>query len=201
MIISSASPVHGLEFIFAPASHIYSSGSLDNSEGFDFEISHKNITADLSFEKAMLRFGGQEAQLIYLYGFSLGYKKSLKNVEGFFQIGVYDSLTKSRDSFEHGDAAQYAFIEALGLRGDDYSWDNHRYGLDSSIGCNLGGQYLYHFTKRFSAGIGLTYRWLRLTESVYGWNGAYNPYDPHWEIFRDRNFSGMRIKIIFRWGI
>ena len=194
-----------IEVGVAPVYHIYAPDSLlDNGKGLVLSGSLNDFFAELSYEDTLLRFGGQECVDIELYGLNIGYKrllpiKSFGNIEGFISLGYYYPDTQTRPAF-HFDGAWYAF-NILGPHGNDYHWDHYSYELHPDIGCTLGGRYLHPIGERLTIGGGLSYRWLSLKEEVYGWNGAYHPSDPHWEISPKRTMSGMRIEIVFRWEL
>ena len=204
ILLLPPSSVTALELSVIPYHATYQSDNLDNDLGIRVQLGHKNYYLWGSMETPLLRFGGQQCVDIQLLGLGWGVKtKSYGGFSLFIDGGYFLTDYKTLWAF-HFDGAHYAFSTILGISTGDsryYFWDHYDYRLKDGFGGAIGMSYSkVFFEDHLSLGVMVGYRYLRLEQSVWGWNGTFDPSQPHWEVFRYQDFSSIYGGIVIRVG-
>ena len=193
-----------VELSVMPFHATYQSNNLDNDTGIRLQLGHANYFLWGSLESSLVRFGGQQCVDVQLIGAGLGVKT--KPFHGFslsLDGGYFFTDHKIHKSF-YFDGAWYAFAEHLiwqdGTAQHRTHWDHYDYQLKDGFGGSVGAAYRKSFfDDRLTLGCLVGYRYLRLEQAIRGWNGAFDASLPHWEVFRDQDFSSIFTGLIIGW--
>ena len=171
-----------------PMYNTYTAKSLDNELAIRGQVGYKKLYLWVGYEEPVVSFGGQKCVDVDVIGGGFGVQAHKWNgFKAHLDTGYYWVNTSLREAW-YIDGAQLAFGEFLGVFGDDYLWDNYRYDLDGGIGGKIGVSYTWNVA-RFGITFNVGYRYLKLNQEIYGWNGVYDAAAPHWEVFRYQSFS------------
>lgn len=196
------------EIGIGPVYTLYNSNEMESSLGLKGTYSARRMAQSAqhiylwaSAEELLRRYGGQECIDLRLFGIGLGIEKEMwREFQFHIDGGYFDPHAKTRPAF-HADGAWYAF-RILGPYGDDFQWKHYGYDIDGGFGGSIGLSFNRDLTDQWAIGGGAGYRYLKLCESVYGWNeDVYDGSKPHWEIYQDTSFSGIQIgmKVSYRY--
>jgi hypothetical protein len=200
--LSLAAACHAQD-ITLQVNHItYTSSSVDDDSLIKLRIGYKNFDLWGSAEKPRLRFGKQQCVDTTIIGMGVGFKKEIfHNINLTIDMGYFDPHYKTCEAF-HMDGALYAFSNDLGISlGDPYYrfWNNYSYDTDGNIGGAIGLESEYNISSNFSVGLNIEYRYLNLPYKLLGWDGIFNPEDPHWELVGYQDYSSIQGGIFFRY--
>lgn len=144
---------------------------------------HKNLSAYASYEKTLIRYGGQELGELKVFG--LGFKLNREIGKGLnlnLGIGYYLPQVELRASASEAmciEMSQTVYIQDPSSVRDHYNYDlNNAFGGDISLNMELWHSF------RFSIG----YRFLKFEEVMMCRADRFG--DGHWEIFKYRDYSG-----------
>lgn len=191
--------VWAVELSVAPTYNLYEGGEMEAAFGLKATLGNERFYAFASGEELLRRYGGQECVDITLLGIGIGAQRELvEDLLVSFDFGWFIPDSATRPPFDY-DGAWYAFSNTLGISIGDpryHFWEHYSHDIKSNLGASIGISFRRPISKRFNLSIGIRYRYLKLSEAVYGWDGEYDGDAPHWEIFPNTNFSGAQLTVI-----
>lgn len=143
---------------------VLASSNLDPSQGALVEIGTK-WKAVLSYEKALLRFVGQEACDVELYGFMAMRRIRIRDLRMDIGGGYFYPSIQKRAAFREAMMLEINRIYPEG----NHSWhndDTYGYELHGNVGGLFRLAYEKTITKHLSFSFGAGYRFLKLQENL-----------------------------------
>jgi len=194
---------------------LYTWENLDAGCGVQVTVEHSRIPIYIYASQdsiPSLRYGGQGIGYIGITGYGVGFKHEVG--KGLFlkiQGGWYDPQAEIEGALIKWVAdGNNGHAEALWIEQNQRlvppawsvrTFDYYRYELDPNFGFSISMSKLFHIYGNWSLGLDLGYRWLKFREAIYGSDGPYDPNNPGWEIFTDRDFSaaifGVELRFVF----
>lgn len=170
--------------------NVYFSDKLEAGPGISIKAG-KGLYLWGSYEKTLLRFGGQESVDITLGGLGAGAKKDFEHVSLWIEGGWFQPM----HVITRGEAYQEgAYIEMNQIVAPfRESWLNYEYDLNGGIGGAVGLTLHYDLSTSWRVGLSTSYRYLRLGEWIVGHNGTVGPEIYHWQIYQERDFSAFQV--------
>lgn len=195
-ILLFAGKAQAIDLLLEPVYSTYQNNNLDNALGVEIRVGYKNAFLWASYEAPLLRFGGQECIDLQILGAGIGARTPLYyGFRGFFGIGYYKISSTIKWPF-YLDGYLYAFQEFLGTTQE---WEHVDYQIKDSMGSMIGVQYQKNITDDLFIGGMIDYRFLRASQSIYGWNGELDPEAMlHWEVSKYEKLSSIRVGIFLK---
>jgi len=150
------------------------SENLDPSRGISLEAGNL-WRVSLSFEDTLLRFGGQEACDVRLYGLAIVRRFQVGGLALDLGGGYFIPEVERRAPFREGMWLEINHIYPEGNHSSFNKPDIYEYELHGNIGGFFRVSYEQYLTKRIALYFGGGYRYLKLQENLVRDHGAYRP--------------------------
>ena len=181
----------------------YNSENLESEKGLKLKAGYDFGYLWGAYERALNRYSGQEAGDIGMWGIGGGLQYFItENLRLFAEVGWYDPNSSMEGVVTSGPNHEALWLE-LNRRvalpdGKGRSFDYYEYDLRGNIGGSLGVDFCYEIINRLTLGLSVSYRFLKLPESIYG---RYYIAPEWWEVFGDKDFSGVQLfaGLTYRW--
>ncbi len=153
--------------------------------------------------KNVYLFASQDPTQIYgswfpIQGFGVGLQvKPVKWLNVWIQGGRF--FPQSEGTFFGDEGLYYQQLDALGLTYQQRAWRHYSVSWDSAYGGEAGIDIQKHLWKGLSVGISGSYRALKMSELIKGWDDDKLGSDSGWWIGTQRDFSGARIMMFIKY--
>ena len=178
-------PVSAAELKVEGTFGVYQNTELSDGEGLKASLGTQ-VYCWASWEKTLLRFGGQEMAQIAVWGGGVGTMRK----GWFLEVGYYVPKPRFQPSvkealwLEMNDVLHGSYAPA-GYHNNDFEYE-----INGGLGVALGGKWKLH--RRFF--LSAMYRWLKLEDVIT----CRFDETAFWEIYEHRDFSNMMIGLGFK---
>ena len=192
ILLLVATPALAINLNLGPIYSIYSNENIENGRGLKLSADWDfPIYPWISYEKTLLRFGGQEMTNIGIYGGGFGIKK-----KGWFvELGHYIPKPSLKPSYKEALWLEINRVLSPSLDPAGYHDNGFTYEINDDFGLAVGKEFEYPLTDSLSLQFAAIYRWLRFKDVII----CHFDSTTYWEVYAYRNFSGVLVNLAFQW--